>query len=70
MTRIAAWGDQSPIKILELYGFNFDSNESAERLAEIFQLAPNLKSCDIRGQVGESQKIKVEVRYATDEETG
>ena len=33
LTRIAAWGDRSPIKKLWLSEANFDSNDSAEMLA-------------------------------------
>ena len=70
MTRIAAKGDRSPIEKILLKGANFNSSESAENLTEILQLAPNFKACNISDQCGDLQKIKVEVRYATDEETG
>ena len=50
--------------------FNFNSNESAEKLAEILQLAPAIEMCNIEYQSGDEQKIWVDFRYATDEETG
>ena len=54
--------------ILE-WSTNFDSDESAAKLADILAIAPNLQECDIRQQQG-NRIIKVVIEYATEERMG
>ena len=57
------------LQTLNLSNVSFDADETVEKLADILQLALNLKKCDISGQEG-SRKVNVEVEYANDQGMG
>ena len=68
MTTIAACASYTLHEIY-LANANFDSDQSVMKLAEILATTPCLTKCDIRNQLS-SREVRVEVLYATNEETG
>ena len=69
MTRVAELSICSNISILNFSEFDFDSDESVRKLADVLAIAPVLKECNISYQES-NRKIYVEVNYSNEESMG
>ena len=63
-------GISSKLKTLSLEWSKFEADETVEKLADILQLASNLKKIDIAWQEDARRQVLVEIQYASEDAMG